>query len=175
LTGQENGEAVAGQSGELSGEREWWTYADLAALLGITPDGVRIRAKRGGWDSRKANRPGEPDYVRPPLAVLSSARRPKRRAIAASPIAVQSAEQSAEIKRLSAELQAISERLSGVEAERSRAVEALAVATAALAAAEAGARAERERLLGEVERLSADNREARLPWLVRVVRALRGI
>jgi hypothetical protein len=42
----------------------WLTYADAGALLGMTPEAVRQRARRHGWSTRKTgNKPNDPNEV----------------------------------------------------------------------------------------------------------------
>jgi hypothetical protein len=48
----------------------WFTYRELGAHLGCTPNAARMHATRRGWLRRPANRPGDPVHVLVPQDVL---------------------------------------------------------------------------------------------------------
>ena len=54
---------TTGQAGVEMPER-WLTYAEAGALLGMTPEAVRQRARRHDWPTRKTgNKPNDPNEV----------------------------------------------------------------------------------------------------------------
>jgi hypothetical protein len=54
----------------------WVTYAELAALLGSTPSGARMHARRRGWARRTANMIGEVTRVLVPDGAVVPQRAP---------------------------------------------------------------------------------------------------
>lgn len=155
---------------EQINEQDWFTFAELAERWGTTVAAVRMRSKRERWPRQEPNRVGVSVRVRPPNDEQFTERRRRREM---TPV-------NSSLNELQAELATAKQRLADAEAtakrevvERARLTDVVASLSSTIASNETAAREERSRLLTEVDRLSAELREARLPWLVRVVRAFK--
>lgn len=59
-------------------EQTWLTYREAAERLGISVDGVRMRAKRQNWPTDRGNYPNAPVRVLVPEAKVAAPRAPER-------------------------------------------------------------------------------------------------
>ncbi len=145
------------------------TYPELAARLGVSPDGARTRAKRQGWPVMHGN------DGRARVRVLASdlpehPRSPPEQTGDETDLVAELRRSHAEH---AAELRSLLDRASG-EAERWRSEHGQARAEAERHRAEAGLlREQLAREIARAEGLTAQLVEARKPALLRLLEALR--